>query len=176
MRHAYGMIYAAEVNIIWQETNTKDTLILNLYVASAQLNLILLIAVWPKFSFPIFYGNITEDQLPWSHLAPWICNEKFTHLFSSSAQNQSFSIKHSKWQWMQPSPTVFSIHTCYKLGEKLSFHFAGFSRFRCAYELEVDHCISKKHSERNTLTTHLLIIVLMLLFLHFVLTVPFPFC
>lgn len=39
------MIYAAEVNIIWQETNIKDTLILNLYIASAQLNLILLIAV-----------------------------------------------------------------------------------------------------------------------------------
>lgn len=45
MRHANGMIYAATVNIIWQETNIKDTLILNLYVANAQLNLILLIAV-----------------------------------------------------------------------------------------------------------------------------------
>lgn len=133
--------------------------------------LILLIAVWPKFSFPIFYGNITEDQLSWSHLAPWICNEKI-HI---SAQNESFSIKHSKWQWMSPSP-VFSIHKCYKLEEKLSYNFAGFSRFRCVYELEVDHCLSKKHSERNTLTTHLLIIVPMLLFLHFVFNVPFPFC
>lgn len=45
VRHANRMIYAAEVNILWQETNIKDTLILNLHIANAQLNLILLIAV-----------------------------------------------------------------------------------------------------------------------------------